>query len=224
MLGSGRAGSVQREASTKPERYRKKEMKPANQQGLVIEVKHTGERLVLHRTRHPAGFDELHLAGSLPPHREGPPLHVHAFEDEHGEVLSGTLSATADGKTLLIAAGGSATFPKGGAHRWWNAGDEEVSFRGVATPVVDLDRFLQALFQVLNSGEAGRPPLFYLAHVLHRHRKSQTALIMPRTVQRVILPLLVGLGTLLGKYRGQTWPGCPQRCSGAPYSEASDAA
>jgi mannose-6-phosphate isomerase-like protein (cupin superfamily) len=188
---------------------------PVNRE-LVLELRHTGERLVLHRTRDSRGIEELHLAGSLPPHGEGPPLHIHTFEDEHGEVVSGTLSATLDGKTISIAAGGSARFPKGSAHRWWNAGDDELVFRGVATPAVDLDRFLHALFEVLNSGEAGRPPLFYLAHVLHRHRKTQTTLIMPPVLQSVSLPILVLIGTVLGRYRGSAWPGCPTRCTGVP--------
>jgi hypothetical protein len=141
---------------------------------------------------------------------------VHAFEDEHGKVLSGTLSATLDGKTVMIAAGGSARFPKGSAHRWWNAGEEELRFQGIATPVVDLDRFLQALFEVLNANPGGRPPLFYLAHVLHRHRRSQTALIMPPAVQGVLLPVVVFVGKLFGKYTGSAWPGCPDRNTGAP--------
>ena len=90
-------------------------------------------------------------------------------------------------------------------------------FRGVATPAVDLDRFLQALFEVLNSRPAGRPPLFYLAHVLHRHRKTQTTLNMPRPLQSVLLPIVVFVGTLLGMYQGNAWPGCPTRCLGAPH-------
>ena len=191
-------------------------MNEAVHRGLVLEVRHTGERLVLHRARDSRGVEELYLAGSLPPHREGPPLHIHAFEDEHGEVVSGTLAAMLDGKTLSIPAGGSARFPKGRAHRWWNAGDDELVFRGVATPVVDLDRFLQALFEVVNAGPANRPPLFYLAHVLYRHRKTQTTLIMPPVLQAVALPIVVLMGTLLGKYRGSDWPGCPARCTGAP--------
>ena len=116
---------------------------------------------------------------------------------------------------MTIAAGGSARFPKGSAHRWWNAGDDELAFQGIATPVVDLDRFLQALFEVLNAGDAGRPPFFYLAHVLYRHRKTQTTLVMPRIVQSVMLPILVLIGTVVGKYRGSAWPGCPERCVGA---------
>jgi mannose-6-phosphate isomerase-like protein (cupin superfamily) len=192
---------------------------PSTSEGsLVLELRHTGERLVLHRARDTQGIEELHLSGTLPARREGPPLHIHAFEDEDGQVVSGTLSASLDGKTMTVGPGGGARFPKGSAHRWWNAGDEELIFRGVATPAVDLDRFLQALFEVLNAGNSGRPPLFYLAHVLYRHRKTQTALVMPRIAQSVMLPIMVLVGTIIGKYRGRAWPGCPERCVGAPFS------
>ena len=194
-------------------------MNETSERGLSLELRHTGERLNLRRVRSRQGVEELQIAGSLPPRREGPPLHIHAAEDEHGEVLAGTLSAMADGTVLQIAAGGSARFPRGSAHRWWNAGDVDVVFRGVATPVVDLDRFLHALFDVLNAAPAGRPSIFYLAHVLHRHRRTQTALLMPRWLQAVIFPVVVALGTSLGKYRGTTWPGCPARCTGAPAVE-----
>lgn len=191
-------------------------MRQSPEPGLVLEVKHTGERLVLYRARNRSGVEEVHLAGSLPPHREGPPLHVHTLEDEEGEVLSGTLSVMLDGRTLTIGQGGSARFPKGSAHRWWNAGDEVLTFRGVVTPAVDLDRFLHALFEVVNAGPAGRPPLFYLAHALHRHRRTQTALVMPPLLQALIFPVVILVGKLLGKYQGTSWPGCPSRCTGAP--------
>ncbi|HUJ44289.1 MAG TPA: cupin domain-containing protein [Opitutaceae bacterium] len=164
----------------------------------------------------------MHLAGSLPPHREGPPLHIHFGEDEHGEVISGTLSGSVDGRYLLVEAGGSADFRRGSAHRWWNDGDEAVVLRGITKPAIDLDRFLQALFEVLNAGPPGRPPLFHMAHVLYRHRKTQLALVIPRAVQRMLFPVVVFLGTVLGKYRGTAWPGCPARCSGAPLTSPDE--
>jgi mannose-6-phosphate isomerase-like protein (cupin superfamily) len=194
-------------------------MNAASQRTLVLDLRHTGERLELRRIRSGAGVEEIHLEGSLPPQRQGPPLHVHFAEDEHGEVLSGTLSASVDGRELRIKAGEAARFPRGSAHRWWNGGDTTVVFRGVATPAADLDRFLQALFEVINAGPDGRPSLFYLAHVLHRHRRSQLALVMPRMLQRVLLPLVVLMGTTLGRYRGDAWPGCPTRCTGAALEE-----
>jgi quercetin dioxygenase-like cupin family protein len=198
-------------------------MNQSNGEALTLELRDTGERLTLRRIKNGQGVEELHLSGSLPAHRQGPPLHVHFEEDEHGEVIAGTLSATVDGKNFQVAAGGSAHFARGSAHRWWNDGDQELVFQGVATPAVDLDRYLQALFEVLNAGSPGRPPIFYVAHVLHRHRNTQKALVVPPVLQRMLFPIVVLLGTALGKYRGTAWPGCPSRCLGAPLASRDDA-
>jgi hypothetical protein len=195
----------------------------SNYRVLTLVLRHTGERLTLRRIKTDNGVDELRFTGSLPAHQQGPPLHVHFEEDERGEVVSGTVSALVDGTLLVIKAGESGHFPKGSAHRWWNDGDEELVLRGVATPAVDLDRYLQAMFEVLNAGPPNRPPIFYMAHVLYRHRKTQLALVIPRAVQRVLFPIVVLLGTVLGKYRGTAWPGCPSRCSGAPLASPDDA-
>src|SRR6516164_143771 len=193
-------------------------MKQFNDKAVTLELRHTGERLTLRRIKTDNGVEELRLAGSLPAHRQGPPLHIHFEEDERGEVVSGTVSALVDGKLLVVKSGGFAHFPKGSAHRWWNDGDEELVLRGVVTPAIDLDRYLQAVFEVLNAGPANRPPIFYMAHVLYRHRKTQLALVVPRAVQRILFPIVVLLGTVLGKYRGTAWPGCPSRCTGAPLA------
>jgi hypothetical protein len=112
-----------------------------------------------------------------------------------------------DGHRITAGPGESTSIPHGLAHRWWNEGDERLVFEGHARPVVDLDRYLQAVFEIMNSGPAGRPPLFYLAHVALRHRRTQGVLIMPRPVQAVLFRLLVALGTVLGRYRGNHWPG-----------------
>jgi mannose-6-phosphate isomerase-like protein (cupin superfamily) len=187
---------------------------------LVLEYRHTGERLALRRVRR---GDEvwLELKGSLPPHREGPPLHVHFAEDEEGVVRSGRLSFVVDGRQGTAGPGEATSFPRGAAHRWWNDGDEPLEFEGYARPVVDLDRYLQAIFEVANAGPEGRLPLFYLAHVALRHRHTQSVLAVPRPVQAVLFRVVVVLGTLLGRYRGENWPGCPARCLGAPAAAES---
>ena len=177
----------------------------------------------MHRRRDAEGRIVLYLDGTLPPKADGPPLHVHFLEREEGLVRAGTLGAQVGGEKIVVPTGGTAVLPAGIPHRWWNAGDDELVFRGTATPAVDLDRFLHALFEVLNAGAAGRPPLFYLAHVLYRHRKTQTTLVMPRIVQSVMLPITVLIGTVVGKYRGSAWPGCPERCVGAPPSSNPNA-
>jgi hypothetical protein len=41
-------------------------------------------------------------------------------------------------------------------------------------------------------------------------------LVMPPAVQAVLFRVIVAVGTLLGRYQGTEWPGCPARCTGAP--------
>ena len=183
---------------------------------LKTELKSRGEWLELERCRAENGTEELRMTGSLLAGREGPPPHLHFEEDEHVKVVSGRASVLLDGKRLELEAGQRISFPKGSVHTWWNDGDDDVVIQGVATPVIDLDRYLQAVFQVLDAGSPNRPPIFYMAHVMHRHRRTQLTPVIPRAIQRVLLPVVVLLGSVLGKYRGTSWPGCPSRCTGAP--------
>ena len=69
----------------------------------VLHNRHTGERLELRRVaRH--GQIWLELKGTLPPRRQGPPLHVHYQETEEGQVIAGTLSAVVDGRRIRVGA------------------------------------------------------------------------------------------------------------------------
>jgi mannose-6-phosphate isomerase-like protein (cupin superfamily) len=187
----------------------------------ILTNRHTGERLQVRRVVRD-GILCLELKGTLPPRQDGPPLHIHYREHEEGTVVAGTLSAEVDGRQLQVEKGGMALLPMGSVHRWWNAGDETLVFEGVARPVVDLDMYFAAAFEVLNSGQANRPPLFYLAHLAWRHRKTQAVLFAPRWAQAIIVPLVVLVGTILGRYRGTEWPGCPARCAPAPVVDTHD--
>jgi len=188
---------------------------------LRLENRHTGEVLEIRRERRD-GELVFGLRGTLPAHREGPPIHVHYAEDEEGLIVAGTLSAEIDGQRVTVGPGQTVRLPHGVPHRWWNDGDQTLTFEGSTHPAVDFDRYLQAVFEVMNAGAPNRPPLFYLAHLALRHRRTQSVLLMPPPVQTVLFGFLVLVGTLLGRYRGTNWPGCPARCTGAPYALAGD--
>jgi mannose-6-phosphate isomerase-like protein (cupin superfamily) len=181
---------------------------------LRLENRHTGEVLVMRRMRDAQGQIVLTLDGTLPPGTSGPPLHVHFHENEEGIVKAGTLGAQIGTDKFVIPAGGTVVLPAGRPHRWWNAGDDLLEFSGHVVPV-DLDRYLQAVFAVLNASNR-RPPIFYLAHVLWRHRDTQLLSIPPPAIQRILLPVVLIIGRILGKYRGSSWPGSPESCPGAP--------
>ena len=186
---------------------------------LRLENRHTGEVLFLSRTHLESGEEAIRIRGSLPPGGDGPPLHIHTRETERGTVLSGKLGAVVDGEEMILEAGEEFVFPAGQAHTWWNAGDELLELDGMAYPAADLDRYLQAMFAVLNAGEAGGPSPFYAAHIARRHHATQYAVVMPKTLQRILFPVLVALGRLTGKYRGDDWPGSPASAKEVPYAE-----
>jgi quercetin dioxygenase-like cupin family protein len=181
-----------------------------------LENRRTGEILRIRRVRDAQGQIVLILDGSLPPGASGPPLHVHFEEQEQIIVKAGTLAAEVGTEKIVVPAGGTALIPAGVRHRWWNGGDDLLELSGRAVPAVELDRFLQALFAVLNAGSGGRPSIFYLAHVLWRHRDTQLILVPPRAIQRIVFPVALFIGRMLGKYRGPSWPGSPESCPGAP--------
>lgn len=188
---------------------------------LRLENRHTRETLQIRRERDASGQVILVIEGSLPPGSKGPPPHVHFQQREEGRVQAGTLGARIGEQTLVVQTGGDAAFPAGVVHSWWNAGETILGFNGRVVPAVDLDQFLQALFAVLNASASGRPSIFYLAHVLWRHRRTQGVVVPPVAVQRILFPVVLLIGRVLGKYKGTGWPGCPESCTGAPLSEAA---
>lgn len=185
---------------------------------LTLHNRHTGEILIMTRIRDEKGQMKLTLDGSLPAGAEGPPLHIHFHEDEIGRVVAGTLGAEIGGERITVPKGGEAVLPAGVPHKWWNAGDDLLEFSGHVSPGVDLDRYLQAIFAIMNAGPPGKPSIFYLAHVAWRHRKTQLLSNPPAAVQRIVFPIIISVGTLLGKYRGADWPGSPESCPGAPFA------
>jgi hypothetical protein len=177
----------------------------------------------MRRVRDAAGQIVLSIDGSLPPRASGPPIHVHFHQREEGTVKAGSLGAQIGKEKVVVTAGGTSVFPAGVVHTWWNAGDDLLEFSGQAIPAGDLDRYLQGVFAVLNANPTGRPSIFYLAHVLWRHRHTQSVTSPPPAVQRIVFPLILFVGRVLGKYRGTSWPGSPESCTGAPEVNAASA-
>lgn len=192
-------------------------------ESLILQNRHTGEILRMRRVRDADGQVVLKIDGSLPPRANGPPLHAHFLQREEGSVKAGTLGAQVGKEKVVVPTGGRAVFGAGVVHNWWNAGDDVLEFSGQAVPAVDLDRYLQGIFAVLNAGANGRPSIFYLAHLLFRHRDTQMVATPPQLVQRIFFPLIVFIGRILGKYRGSNWPGSPESCAGAPEVLATTA-
>ncbi|MEJ2540261.1 MAG: cupin domain-containing protein [Gemmatimonadota bacterium] len=184
-------------------------------QALVLENVHTGERIQLQR-RPGARGEVLEMVGSIPAGRASMAVHEHRGEDLAVSVRSGTLSALVDDARVKVGPGQSLTIARRTSYRFWNEGPEPLAYEAMVDPVVDMDLYLEALFQVINASPKDRPSLTYLAKVMLAHRRTQLVRLLSRPVQDPLFWGTVLVGTLTGRYRGGDWPGAPGRIGGAP--------
>ena len=176
-------------------------------QTLKLHNRHNGEWL--HMTRvHKDGGDVLYIEGGLPPHSDGPPMHVHVDQDECIEVVSGRCSAIEDSKRLTLGPGERVVLARGLRHRWWNAGDEPLVLKGTMEPAGDFDEFAAGLFAILNASASGRPSIFHVAHLSLRC-PNQRISPAPAWVDRIVFRIIVAIGTAVGAYPASGWPGAP---------------
>lgn len=181
---------------------------------LTLENRHTGEILRMRRVRDVQGRIVMTIDGSLPPGTSGPPPHVHFHEREEGMVKAGTLGARVGDRKIIVPAGGTAVFPAQVVHSWWNAGEDMLELSGQVTPVVDLDRYLQAVFAVFNASASGRPSIFYMVHVLWRHRHTQAVAMPPRGIQWIVVPVVLLVATFWANTEEIAGPVRPHRARG----------
>ena len=104
------------------------------------------------------------------------------------------------GRPGYASPGETMIFPKGVGHRWWNAGTTELRCAGWAKPPHNLEYFLSALFDSMKRSGRKRPGFFDAAFLLTRYRTEMGMLEIPAVVQKLAFPVLVAVGTILGKY------------------------
>jgi quercetin dioxygenase-like cupin family protein len=157
-----------------------------------------GERFTfVRRVTGPDG-DRLEVEGFAKP-GAGPPMHVHHLQEEAIVVVSGRLGYQVLGQEPQYAtAGETKVFGAGVAHKWWNAGDVELHMTGWAKPPLNIEYFLSELFAATARNGGARPGLFDIAFLATRYRTEFTMIEIPMAVQRVVFPIVVAFGFMLG--------------------------
>ncbi len=156
-----------------------------------------GERLTfLRRTGDRLDVENVVAPGS------GPPMHVHHRQREVLTVEEGRIGyQRLDGVSHFAGPGETVAFEAGDAHRFWNAGDTPLRCTGIIEPIENIEYFLGEIFAAQQRAGAPRVGLFDAAFLLTRYRSEFTILEIPGPVQRLLFPIIVALGHLLGRYR-----------------------
>jgi quercetin dioxygenase-like cupin family protein len=160
-----------------------------------------GERLTfLRRTSTPQG-ETLEVENSVTP-GQGPPMHVHYWQEEALTVTQGRLGYQSKGQAPRFAeVGETVVFRPGDAHCFWNAGETELRCTGYVRPPDNIEYFLGALFAAQKRSRSPRPEPFDAAFLVWHYRSEFGLEAVPVFVRKVVFPVQVAIGHLLGKYR-----------------------
>jgi len=159
-----------------------------------------GQRITILARRHDGAREWLDVENEIGP-GAGPPMHLHPNQDESLTVVQGKLGYVIAGQEPRFAGVGEAVeFPRGVAHRFWNAGEDMLRCEGHISPPLGFEYFMTALYRSTAEHGGRRPGLFDLAFLLH-HFESENAMVgLPAPLRRGLLPVLRTIGKLTGRY------------------------
>ena len=160
-----------------------------------------GERLTfLRRVPGPSG-DRLEVRNVVAP-GAGPIMHVHHYQAEALTVQQGRMGYQRLGEAPQFAGPGeSVVFEPGEVHKFWNAGQDELVGTGYIEPADNIEYFLGAIFESRKASGGERPNPLDVAFLARRYRSEFGMAAIPAAAQRLLFPVLVAVGRLLGRYR-----------------------
>lgn len=98
------------------------------------------------------------VEGSWGPRSKPPPAHYHPSQDEHFEVLEGTLTARVDGEERKLGPGDTLDIPQGTSHQIWNTGDEPAEAVWHTRPAGRTEEWFRAVDSLIEREGGDRLP------------------------------------------------------------------
>jgi quercetin dioxygenase-like cupin family protein len=169
--------------------------------GEVIENPAGRMRMRLLRTGAETNGELLELEATYAPGSVEPVEHLHPRQDEHFEILAGSMTARVGGEERTLAAGDTLEVPAGTVHAMWNDGDAEARVIWRTRPALRTEEFFRRVGALAEQGKltakGPRNPLLG-ASLMHEFRDEFRLTSPPPAVQAVVFPPLAALARVLG--------------------------
>jgi len=169
--------------------------------GDTIENPVTGERITFLATSTDTDGDAVVIETVVQPHGFVAAAHVHPSQSERFAVAAGQLGLRVGRKKMTLGPGEVAMVEAGTAHRFWNAGEEQVRFVCEVRPALQFESLLETMFALAADGKTNRkgmPNLLRLAVIARAYFDVVRLPFPPAVVQRAGLALGAPVGRLLG--------------------------
>jgi quercetin dioxygenase-like cupin family protein len=161
----------------------------------------TGERITFHQTSVETNGEAVVIECIVQPHGFVAAAHVHPSQSERFNVIEGTLGIKAGKEKRTLERGEVALVEAGTAHKFWNAGEDEVRFVCEVRPALQFESLLETMFALAADGKTnkkGMPNPLRLAVIAKAHFDTVRLPQPPASIQRVGLALGAPLGRLVG--------------------------
>jgi quercetin dioxygenase-like cupin family protein len=169
--------------------------------GDTIHNPATGERITFLATSADTDGEAVVIETVVEPDGFVAAGHVHPCQSERFAVVSGTLGLKTGREKRELGPGEVATVEPGTAHRFWNAGDEPVTFVCEIRPALQFESLLETMFALAADGKTNRkgmPNLLRLAVIANAHFDTVRLPFPPAWLQKAGLVLGAPVGRLAG--------------------------
>lgn len=163
--------------------------------GHMIEILDAGARIVFRKTALDTNGELLRYERFMKGGKQLPYEHVHPYQEERFEVLSGIARLSVCGKERDVVAGETVVVPAGIPHVWGNPGEEEAHLIIEFRPALRMETFLETLSYLQADGKVS---LLQWAVLSGEYADEYYHTWPPLFAQRFIFGLLAPIGKLLG--------------------------
>ena len=167
----------------------------------------TGQTIRFIQTSRDTAGQLLEMESSLRPHSTEPVPHYHPHQEEDFTVLWGELTVRINGTLNRLKPGDTLHISRHTVHSMWNDSDQPTVVNWQVRPALNTEQLLETGMGLATDGKTradGTPPFLQAVVMVHHFRNEYRLAKPPYWVQRVLFPLLAGIGRGLG-YRG-TYP------------------
>lgn len=170
-------------------------------QGDTIVNARTGQRMTFLKTWLETNGTLLQIACESPVSNTREHLHIHPYQENRFEVISGELTFWVDGEIRKAKKGETISVPKNTSHEFWNGGTENAIYIQEFSPALKIDQLFETFFALARDGKLdskGKPNILQAA-VIMLHFQNELRLAKPNwLLQKMFFKLLYPIGKLLG--------------------------
>jgi quercetin dioxygenase-like cupin family protein len=176
-------------------------------------IRPNGERLTFRKTSRETNGELLEMEMVYSPNSSKPPSHYHPNQDEHFEVLRGTIVTEIGGQVRSFEAGDSFYVPRGTHHWMYNTSSEPGTVIWQVQPALETETLFETLWGLGIDGKSndnGIPNLLQIAVLFREYRREFRLSKPPHWLQKILFAILAPIGKFLGyqtKYEKYSKPG-----------------